>query len=164
MNTGRARRETRGGVEHLVLTRTFDLPAAELWRLLTDPDELSRWFGTWRGDPASGEVEVRMVFEGDEAPWEAHAIDACEEPHHLGVRSLGEDPWILDLRLSESAGVTTLDFAQRSTPGDMADIAAGWDYYLDRLVAVAAGGEAAEVTWAPYEQLIEEYRTVLGAG
>ena len=104
-----------------------------------------------------------MVFEGDEAPWEAHAIDACEEPHHLGVRSLGEDPWILDLRLSESAGVTTLDFAQRSTPGDMADIAAGWDY-LDRLVAVAAGGEAAEVTWAPYEQLIEEYRTVLGAG
>lgn len=157
----RARRETRGGVEYLVLTRTFAAPVGDLWRLLTDPDEPARWFGTWRGDPASGSVEAKMTFEGDESPWEPYVIDACAAPHHLAVRSVGEDPWVLGLHLSGSEGAT-LDFTQRATAGDMADIAAGWDYYLDRLVA--AGRDPAEVTWAPYEERMEEYRTLLGAG
>jgi uncharacterized protein YndB with AHSA1/START domain len=68
------------------ITRTLDLdtPADEVWRLLTDPDELAGWVGeeirsapvtsdghhrrltwTWAPDGVESEVEVAVVEVGD---------------------------------------------------------------------------------------------------
>ncbi|NDO90865.1 SRPBCC family protein [Cellulosimicrobium composti] len=148
----------RGTVEHgpegaeLVLTRTFRAPAADVWASLTEPDRLSRWIGYWEGDPSTGAVQFYMTAEGDDPDPEEYRITRCEPPHRFaGVTSTGDDAWHLSFDLDEEDGVTTLTFRQVLGPGDDArNIGPGWEYYLDRLVAVREGRDATTVPWEPY--------------
>ena len=39
-------------------------PIESVWAAVTEPERLARWIGTWTGDPASGQVDFRMLFEG----------------------------------------------------------------------------------------------------
>ena len=48
----------------LYVTRTFQASIEDVWVAVTDPERMSRWLGTWRGDPTTGRVEFRMGFEG----------------------------------------------------------------------------------------------------
>ena len=56
------------GQDLLVLTRDVHAPVEKVWDWFTEPDRLALWFGTWRGDPASGEVDVTWGFEGTPRP------------------------------------------------------------------------------------------------
>ena len=58
--------EKRDDHHVLVQTRTFRAPVEDVWAAVTEPERLARWIGTWTGDPASGSVDFRMLFEGDE--------------------------------------------------------------------------------------------------
>ena len=59
--------------------------------------------------------------------------------------------WHLWFELGRGEGTTTLTFGQRLKPGeDLGSIGPGWEYYLDRLVAVHEGGDAATVAWDDY--------------
>lgn len=161
-----ARRESIDNAEHLVWTRTFTAPIDDVWAAITEPERMQRWIGTWDDDPATGRVTFRMTAEGEDAPPEATVIDVCDPPTRLRVHIDGDEPsssWTLDLALSETGGVTTLRFAQLLTadlPVDM--VGPGWEYYLDRLVAVLHGHEAGEVQWADYEPLMADYSRRLG--
>lgn len=42
------------GGRTLVLTRRFSARIDDVWASITDPERLSRWFGTWSGDPSTG--------------------------------------------------------------------------------------------------------------
>ena len=61
------RRETRGGHDLVVFTRTFAAPLDDVWAAVTEPRRLERWVGTWEGDPADGWVGFRMTAEGENA-------------------------------------------------------------------------------------------------
>lgn len=63
----------------LIIERDFAASVEEVWSAITDPDQLALWYGTWSGEPASGEVTVQMLFEEGEhqAVW---FIDQCDPP------------------------------------------------------------------------------------
>ena len=167
-------RENREGGDHIIFTRTFAAPIADVWAACTEPERMERWIGTWTGDPASGEVVFRMTAEGDEVPAEVFLVEACEPPHRFVVRSRDAAPfspdgsgprvaWQHTLELSETSGVTTLTFTQVVPDGpvgsDMvASVGPGWDYYLDRLVIAFAGADPGQIDFDPYLDRSEHYR------
>jgi uncharacterized protein YndB with AHSA1/START domain len=168
------RRETRDGRQHLVFSRTFAAPIDDVWAACTEPERMQRWIGTWSGDPASGEVAFRMTAEGDDVPEEVYLVEACEPPRRFVVRSRdaaafsedGSGPrvaWQHTLELTEQDGGTTLVFTQVVPDGALgpemvSSVGPGWDYYLDRLVAVLDGGDAGSVVFEPYLERSEHYR------
>lgn len=159
-------KEVRGGVPHVVFTRTFTAPIEDVWAAVTESDRLARWIGSWTGDPAEGHVTFRMLYEGDEASDERFTIDECEPPRRLEITtsmpSEGEQPdsWHLELDLTEADGVTTLTFAQSVPVAALAEgVGPGWDYYLDRMVTAEAGGDVAAVSFDDYHPaLADHYR------
>ena len=148
------RREERDGTSYVVLTRTFRAPIDDVWVALTEPGRMERWIGTWAGDPTSGTVDFRMTAEGADAPVEVIEIDECIPPRRLATRHRipGNDfLWQLEIDLSESEGVTTLTFAQVMSDPEIAEnVGPGWEFYLDRLVAVMSGVEVNTVDWESY--------------
>jgi uncharacterized protein YndB with AHSA1/START domain len=137
--------EQRDGQHVLVQKREFHAPIEDVWAAVTEPDRLARWIGTWEGDPASGSVHFRMLFEGDH-PGETMTIRVCEPPHRLHMTSqFGDQVWLLELDLTHAGGVTTLTFSQPGvTAEQVGDVGPGWDYYLDRLVDVETGADPAQ--------------------
>lgn len=154
------RREQRDGVDQLVLERTFRAPIDDVWAAVTDPVRMVRWIGTWTGDPAAGEVAFRMTAEGEDVAVEVYDIEVCEPPRRLVVRTRGPvagaaDVWQLSVDLHEAESTTTLRFAQVITEamrqaGTAAEIGPGWEYYLDRLVALQDGRAVTDVVWDAY--------------
>jgi uncharacterized protein YndB with AHSA1/START domain len=59
--------------EQILITREFDAPARLLWRALTEPDLVKRWWSGQRGEVTSAEIDLRvggrwryvMVAHGD---------------------------------------------------------------------------------------------------
>ena len=110
--TGALTSDPDGGTT-VVLTRRFPAPVEDVWASITESDRLARWFGTWTGDPADGSVMVTMNAEGEAVPASCYAIDVCEPPHRLVVRTVDDTgSWTLSAELSEDDGTTTLVFAQ----------------------------------------------------
>ncbi|WP_410809343.1 SRPBCC family protein [Micromonospora sp. 067-2] len=130
----------------LVLTRTFRAPAADVWASLTESERTARWFGPWEGDAAPGRtIRVQMAYE-EQQPWFEVHIDACEPQRHLAV-SVGDSDgqWLLEMTLSETDGSTELRFVQHLTSLEgIAEVGAGWEYYLDMLVASRDGSPRPE--------------------
>ncbi len=130
----------------LVLTRTFRAPMADVWASLTDPERTARWFGAWQGEAAPGRtIQVQMVHE-DGRPWMDMTIDACEAPHRLALSAVNDyGSWYLEVVLTESAAGTELRFTHKLTDTDgVGEFGPGWEYYLDRLVAVETSGVDAD--------------------
>jgi uncharacterized protein YndB with AHSA1/START domain len=160
--TATGRRVERGGATYVVFHREFRAPIDDVWAAVTEPARLERWIGTWSGDPASGSIEFRMTAEAEDAPAETHRILECDPPRRLVTESSGPDdttPWRLELDLAEADGVTVLTFGQRADGIPVDSVGPGWDYYLDRLVAVHAGRDVAGVAWDDYyPSLADHYR------
>jgi len=135
----------RDGTHVLIQTRTFAAPIEDVWAAVTEPERLARWIGSWEGDPESGSVDFRMLFEGDDHDGEAMEIRVCEPPSRLHLTSrVGEEVWLLELDLTHADGVTTLTFSQPGvTAEQVGSVGPGWDYYLDRLVDVETGADPA---------------------
>lgn len=85
------------------LTRTYDADADDVWHALTDPERLARWFS-----PVSGELRVGGTFqvEGNASG----EILRCDRPTWLSV-TFGAPESIVDLRLAEDGGRTTVELA-----------------------------------------------------
>jgi uncharacterized protein YndB with AHSA1/START domain len=138
----------------LEFARTYPDPIERVWAAVTDPDELAGWYGTWRGDPASGTVELASIEGGGE--FKPVRIVECDRPRRIAVvLPTPYGPWPVSITLSESNGVTTLVFVHRlAEPYDPASIGPGWHYYLDRLGAKMSGGAMPEPEdWPSYEPL-----------
>lgn len=135
--------ELRDGQYVLVQTRQFHAPIEDVWSAVTESDRLARWIGAWDGDPESGSVRFRMLFEGSEHEGETMTIRVCEPPHRLHLTSqVGDEVWLLDLDLVHADGVTTLTLAQPGvTAAQVPSVGPGWEYYLDRMVDAETGGD-----------------------
>jgi len=143
--TPSGRIEQRDGQHVLVQTREFRAPIEDVWAAVTESDRLSRWIGSWDGDPESGSVEFRMLFEGEDHAGETMTIRVCEPPHRLHVTSqVGDEVWLLDVDLTHQDGVTTLSLSQPGVTAEQAvDVGPGWEYYLDRMVDAETGADPA---------------------
>ena len=142
----------------LEFVRTFPDPIDRVWAAITDPDELSKWYGTWRGDPSTGRIELASDEGGGE--FKSTEVVECDRPHKVAiVLSTPYGPWPVSITLSESNGLTTLLFVHRLTePYDPTSIGPGWHYYLDRLAAAINGDLMPEVDdWPSYELLGRGY-------
>lgn len=151
---------------NLVIERTFDSPAGDVWRDLTDSAQLERWIGRWEGDPASGAVDFFMTAESPDAAAQEFRITECDRARRLAVSTQGDGGWELWLELDEADGVTTLRFGQRLSPqDDIGSIGPGWEYYLDRLVAAREGRDAASIVWDDYFPALQpHYEALVAAG
>jgi uncharacterized protein YndB with AHSA1/START domain len=145
----------------LSLTRTFEAPIDDVWAAVTEPERLARWLGTWQGDPTTGRVSWRMLFEG-ETDFHDMVIRECDPPRRLAVTSLvGDQEWFLEVDLAEHGGVTTLRFSQPGVDAEEAvSVGPGWEYYLDCLVAVETGRDVAALDFERgyYPAMADYYR------
>ena len=157
--TGRIRDDD--GRLALVVARSFPAPVEDVWAAVTEPARLARWIGTYTGDPASGRVAFVMSAEGEVQPEDVEVV-RCEPPHVLEVVQHTEaGGWRLLLELAEEAGTTTLTFTHLDVDAiQVESVGPGWEYYLDRLVAAATGGqvEAVDFDRDYYPAMQEHYR------
>lgn len=121
----------------LVLKRQFKASIDDVWASIVESDRLSRWFGTWSGDPSTGTVSVTMNAEAEPMPPAPFEIQACEPPRLLSVSATDAyGSWRLEAQLTEADGETSLVLTQRDVdPDTVAETGPGWEWYLDRLVA-----------------------------
>ncbi|HET8894583.1 MAG TPA: SRPBCC domain-containing protein [Gaiellaceae bacterium] len=125
-----------------------------VWELLVDPDEAIRWMGqkaTFDVRPG-GEYRVEVI-PGNVARGEFVEIDP---PRRLvytwgweSGMSVGPSSTTIEFELTPDGDGTRLHFIHRDLPD--AEAAAshghGWDHYLERLAAVAAGGDPGVDPW-----------------
>jgi uncharacterized protein YndB with AHSA1/START domain len=126
--------------------RRYPHPVERVWRSVTEPDELERWF------PTTVEVDLReggrmhfTVPGGEAEPMDGEVVEL--DPPRVFAFLWGRD--LLRLELEADGDGTRLRLIQTlSSEDEAARNAAGWHVCLDRL-----GGE--ESDWEPY---YEEYR------
>ena len=103
-------------------------------------------------EPRAQRLEQReRVVGGEVAAPVTVTVRECAPPHRLVVEVPGGDgpPWLLTVTLSRAGEGTALFFEQRLVPGiDAGDVAAGWNWYLDRLGASLRGADMPD--WAEY--------------
>ncbi|MFF5227742.1 SRPBCC family protein [Dactylosporangium sp. NPDC000521] len=129
--TGRWTPTATGG--ELVISRTFRAPIEDVWASVTESDRTARWFGPWKGDGRPGGTVQYQMIQEEGAPWSEARIEACEPPRRL---VLTDSVAHLELRLSTVDAGTLLELVHHMTgPDGIADFGAGWEFYLDALVA-----------------------------
>lgn len=151
-----------GQMCELTLERRVTADAIAVWPFLSESRELGLWFATYVGDPDSGEVVLAMTAEeGD--PTSAVEIIDCTAPEHLVVQTTDEaGSWSLEVELvdggREPGSGTLIRFTQHELPLTMLpDVAAGWEWYLDRLVAAIGGQPMPE--WDDYYPALRDAYT-----
>ncbi|HZG95443.1 MAG TPA: SRPBCC family protein [Mycobacteriales bacterium] len=134
----------------LEFVRSYDEPIDNVWGALTESERLSRWFGTWSGDPSTGTVDLLMQEDQSGGPQPARILE-CAPPTRLVVELPSPDgPWLLSVALQERGGGTELVFNHRlAEPYDATSVGPGWHYYLDRLGAEISGAEV-PTDWDAY--------------
>ena len=104
------------GTVTVALSRSYDAESEDVWDALTSPIRLPRWFY-----PVSGDLRVGGTFQ-----FEGNAggeIRRCDRPSWLQVTFGGPDS-VLDVRLSEANGMTTVELGH-TVPLAMAGSGAG---------------------------------------
>ncbi len=128
--------ETIDGRPALRFERRLPYPVQRVWRAVTEPAELERWFLApvpWT--PALGET-----FEGEGQRGE---ITALEEPLLLAW-SWADERYRFELRPDGDGCVLVFTHVFDARYGPAAQHAAGWEAYLERLAAQLAGGQLTE--------------------
>jgi uncharacterized protein YndB with AHSA1/START domain len=125
-----SRRPTEHSGEEVavLLRRGYPAEIEDVWETLTNPDRIKRWFL-----PISGDLRVGGSFQTEGNA--GGEIVACEAPRLLRV-SWGEPTSIVELRLSEADGDTTVEL-EHTVPLEIARSGAGalfvgpgWDLTL----------------------------------
>ena len=141
--------ETIDGRPALRFERTLAHSVERVWRAISEPAELERWFpaaAEWT--PATGET-----FEAYGATGEVTEVDA---PHRLAW-TFGGEHYSFELAAQEGACrlVFTHVFDDRARA---AQTAAGWETYLSRLEPHLAGGHLSEgEAHGPWGEVHERY-------
>lgn len=141
----------------LIVERTVDAPAQEVWDWLTLPKHLELWIGTWEGTPGVGKViSFTMTAEPGAEP-EPVTIQVCQPANHF-LADLGNQGWRIGFSLAEIGATTIIFFTQRlANAADAASIGPGWEYYLDRMIAARSGNPVP--IWDDYYPAFAPYYT-----
>ena len=134
--------------------RRLPHPVARVWRAVTEPAELERWFiGPVPWTPEPGETFEVMSIPG--------AITELDPERRLAWRYGGER-FSFDLR-ADGDGCVLVFTHVLDTEGFAAQHAAGWETYLARLDAHLGGGHLSEEdAHGPIADLHERYAARFG--
>jgi uncharacterized protein YndB with AHSA1/START domain len=127
-----------------------------VWELLVDPEQAQRWMGqsaTFELRPG-GRYRVEVI-PGHTASGEFVEIDPPRRLVHTwgwerdDGSSVAPGSTTVEYELVPNGEGTLLRFSHRNLPGSEASAphAHGWDHYLERLAAVAAGGNPGIDPW-----------------
>ena len=122
--------------------RRLPHPPEKVWRALTEPEHLRRWFPTdIHGDRRTG-APLRFTFREGEGP-ELEGTMLAYEPHSLLELQWGDDEILrFELTPTDDGRATELRFANTFvTLGKGARDSAGWHHCLDNLAHVLDGGD-----------------------
>ena len=147
-----ATQQTVDGRPALRLERRLDHPVERVWRAVTEPAELSRWFVApvpWT--PREGET-----FEGGGASGRITTLD----PPRLLAWEWDVEHYSFELAPEGDGCVLVFTHVFNPDLGPGWQHAAGWEMYFDRLDAHLAGGFLSEEdAHARSDALREHYRT-----
>lgn len=131
--------ELDDGRWQLRFTRILPHPPETVWRAITEPEHLARWFPTTiEGERVAG-APLRFSFAGEQWPPFEGEMLAYEPPSLMELR-WGPDVIRLELRATDDGTeLTLLDTLQER--GKAARDGAGWHTSLDGLRAALAGAE-----------------------
>ena len=141
--------QVNDGRWRLRFTRTLVHPRTKVWRAVTEPEQLARWFPTTiDGERAAG-APLRFTFPNETAePFDGEML--AYEPESAIEFRWGPDLVRIELRLvGEGTELTLLDTLEER--GKAARDGAGWHTCLDALEAALAGEDEARAqmdTWA----------------
>jgi uncharacterized protein YndB with AHSA1/START domain len=126
--------------------RSWPDPLDDVWAALTEPERLARWIGRYEGPRGAGATGTFVMTqeEGDQSG-QGMTIVECEPPRRLVVEWEPTDygHWRVELDLRTEGDRTLLRFVQHFPAGtDVADMAMGWHWYLDKLGAELGDGTA----------------------
>jgi uncharacterized protein YndB with AHSA1/START domain len=141
-------RALTGDEEHqsVTLVRRYETSIDDLWRALTDPDRIARWYGAIVGPVPRGAGDGFQVDIGGGTVRRAR-LEACDAPRILEYTwwSGDDDPGLVRLRLEPAGDATELTVHHdRLRPHRLVGYGAGWEGNLATLAAVvgAAADEA----------------------
>lgn len=147
------------GTLSLRFERALAHPPERVWRALTDPEEIARWFTLAKLEPeAGGRVHLDFGSQG-EALGE---ITVWDPPRVL------EHSWVWEGRtslvrweLTPTAEGTLLVLSHSGLDRDgAADYGAGWQVFVERLPLHLDGQDPTAVP-DRYEELLERYRALV---
>jgi len=148
--------ETIDGRQALRFVRRLPHPVDRVWRAVSEPIELDRWFvatPTWT-------PRLNETFEAFGQRGEITALD----PPHLIAWSWGVERYSFELTPTAGGSVLVFVHVFDETRGPGAQHAAGWESYLTRLDAVLDGGELSEEeAHRIVPELNERYAMAMGA-
>lgn len=146
--------ETIGGRPALRFERTLAYPVERVWRAVSAPAELERWFpAATEWTPATGET-----FEAAGATGE---VTEVAPPRRLAWVYAGQ---LFSFDLAALGGGCRLAFTHVIDDRALAaQTAAGWETYLSRLEPHLAGGYLSEEeAHEPWEEIHERYAERFG--
>jgi uncharacterized protein YndB with AHSA1/START domain len=130
-------------------------PVERVWRAITEPDELARWFVS----PVEWKPELGEVFEGEGQTGE---ITELEAPRLLAW-TWGDELFRFELRPDGDGCVLVFTHVFNERLGPAAQHAAGWEAYFNRLDVHLAGGFLSEEdAHEVFPELHERYRKRFG--
>jgi uncharacterized protein YndB with AHSA1/START domain len=148
------RREQYDGSDWVVYVRRLRMPVDAVWEVLTSADQLEAWVGRWRRCDEAGTGEFTFAYEGDEVLPLSVRLEHVDPCRRVTVALLdpGEvDAWRLDVTLEEQGVETELTVRQSILNHALAPaVAAGCEFYLDRLVTMLAGGDMDALDYDAY--------------
>jgi uncharacterized protein YndB with AHSA1/START domain len=134
----------------VALTLPLDTPAAEVWRALTEPALVERWFGRLIGKLALGQ-RARLDF-GDGDFFDIEML-RCEPPRlleytwrFLGIGPLDTITWHI-APLGSGCLVTVLDGEPGRTYQSARELKQGWLDFTQRLERFLATGQPSRYDW-----------------
>jgi uncharacterized protein YndB with AHSA1/START domain len=151
----------RDGRWQLRFRRTLAHPPEKVWRAITEPEHLARWFPTTiEGERAAG-APLRFSFpQGQAEPFNGEML-VYEEGSAFELR-WGDDVLRLELRaVSEGTELTLLDTLDER--GKAARDGTGWHTSLDALEAELGGCQNARDELNTWREVNGEYVRRFGA-
>jgi uncharacterized protein YndB with AHSA1/START domain len=147
--------ELDDGRSQLRFTRTLAHPQEVVWRAITEPEQLARWFPTTiEGERAAG-ASLRFSFPGGEAPPFEGEMLAFEPPSLMELRW---GPDIVRIELRPTGGGTELTLLDTlDERGKAARDGAGWHTCLDSLEAALSDDPDARDRMGAWQDVHEHY-------
>ena len=139
----------------LTFERRLAHPIERVWRAVTEPGELARWFpSAVRGVMTPG-ASLTFEFPGGEAPTMEGEVIEADPPRSLAF-TWGDD--MLRIELEPTDGGCVLRFVVLFDDAERASRdAAGWHVCLDRLEQHLGGDETRAPTSDPTSEWREHY-------
>jgi uncharacterized protein YndB with AHSA1/START domain len=151
------RRERRGGHDWVVYSRTLRAPVDDVWDALTDRERVGVWVGSPRESVVGDPDGFSFRFEAVTTPALHFRVDDLVERRRIALSmqdagdSGGAGAWRLVIEVAAHEDGTTVRLAQAVVnPALAPSVAAGCEFYLDRLRTHLEGGDVRDLDYDEY--------------